>query len=256
MDIITLTKENIATEHICCSMSSKSTEVGVNAKKEWLSCRMQEGLRFKKLDARGKVFIEYLPAENAWVPVEANGYMLINCFWVSGSFKEHGYGKQLLAECEADARQNGFKGVTLIAGQKKKPFLSDKAFMLRQGYEVCDNCPPYFELLVKRFDNIAPLSRFKESAKKGMGEGIKGIDIFYTAQCPFTVPYTKLLEPVILESEYPVRLHHITTKEMAQAHVAPITTYTVFIDGKYYSNEILTPDKLKKLIAEKNNRHL
>ncbi|GAB6121197.1 GNAT family N-acetyltransferase [Dysgonomonas termitidis] len=248
MNIITLSPGNIATEHICCSISSKSTETGVAAKKEWLSCRMQEGLRFKKLDARGKVFIEYIPAVNAWVPIMADGYLYINCFWVSGSFKGKGYGKQLLAGCEADALKNGYKGVVLIVGQKKKPFLSDKAFMLCHGYEISDSCPPFFELAVKRFDKDAPLPRFNDSARKGMGDGIKGIDIFYTAQCPFTVPYTKLLEPVILASDYPVRLHQITTKEMAQNHLAPVTSYCVFINGKFFTNEILTPDKLKRII--------
>lgn len=248
MDIITLTAGNLQIEHICCAISSKATEAGVKAKKEWLGCRIEEGLMFKKLDARGKVFIEYLPAQNAWVPIEADGYIFINCFWVSGSFKGKGYGKQLLAECEADAQKQGFKGIVLIVGNKKKPFLSDKAFMLRQGYEICDSCPPYFELVVKRFNPNSPLPKFKQSASRGMGEGIKGIDIFYTAQCPFTIPYTKLLEPVILSSAYPVRLHYITTKEMAQEHVCPITTYSLFVNGQFYTNEIMTPDKLTKLI--------
>lgn len=250
MDIITLTGSNLPREHICCAISSKATEAGVEAKKEWLGCRIEEGLMFKKLDARGKVFIEYLPAQNAWVPIEADGYIFINCFWVSGSFKGKGYGKQLLAECEADAQQQGFKGIVLIVGNKKKPFLSDKAFMLRQGYEVCDTCPPYFELVVKRFDTNSPLPKFKKSASQGMGDGIKGIDIFYTAQCPFTIPYTKLLEPIILSSAYPVRLHQITAKEMAQEHVCPVTTYSLFVNGQFYTNEIMTPDKLSKLIEK------
>jgi len=248
MDIITLTPENLAKEHICCSISNKTTETGVAAKKEWLNCRIDEGLKFKKLNARGKIFIEYIPAKNAWVPIEADEYIFINCFWVAGSFKGKGYGKQLLAECESDARAQGYKGVTLIVGKKKKPFLSDKAFMLKQGYEVCDSCPPFFELLMKRFDNATAPPRFRESAKLGMGEDIRGIDIFYTAQCPYTVPYIKLLTPVILASDYPVRIHHITTKEMAQEHLAPITTYCVFVDGKFYTNEVFTPEKLSKLI--------
>jgi len=250
MNIITLSHENLPNEHICCAMSSKSTEIGIGAKKGWLSERINEGLSFKKLDARGKVFIEYIPAENAWVPVDAWGYMYINCFWVSGSYKGQGYGKRLLAECEEDAKARGCKGVVLIAGSKKKPYLSDKAFMIRQGYEVCDSCPPYFELLVKRFDKDAKIPCFKESAKSGMGEGIKGIDIFYTAQCPFTVPYVKLLEPVIHASDYPVRCLQIITREAAQNHYAPVTTYSVFIDGVYHTNEIQTPDKLKKLIEK------
>lgn len=246
--IITLTPENINTEHICCAISSKSTEVGVVAKKEWLVCRMQEGLKFKKLDARGKVLIEYLPAKNAWVPIDADGYMFINCFWVSGSFKGHGYGKQLLSECEADALSRGFKGVVVTVGKKKKPYLTDKSFMEYHGYQICDSCLPFFELMVKQFDNQVKMPQFKPCAHIGLGENVYGIDIYYTAQCPFTIPYVRLLEPIISEVNYPVRLHKIITKEMAQNHVCPITTYSVFVNGQFYTNEILSPDKFRKLI--------
>jgi len=249
-NIISLNKDNIDKEHICCALDSKGSNLGVKSKKDWLTCRFDDGLRFKKLDARGKVFIEYIPAENAWVPISADGYFYIDCHWVSGSFKGKGYGKALLEECESDAIASGAKGIVLIAGNKKKPFLSDKAFFLKYGYEVCDSEPPYFELLVKRFNKGAQLPKFKDSAKQGIPEGIKGVDIFYTAQCPFTLPYIDMLKPVILASNVPVRTHHITTKEEAQNHFCPVTTYSVFIDGKYYTNEILTPAKLEKLIAK------
>ena len=93
MDKVILTRENIGQEHICCAMSDKKSAEGVEAKKGWLACRMEEGLQFVKLNVRGKVFIEYLPAEYAWVPIEADGYTFINCLWVAGSFKGHGYGR-------------------------------------------------------------------------------------------------------------------------------------------------------------------
>lgn len=248
MKIITLTKDNIANEHICCAISDKKSEAGVAAKKQWLTCRMQEGLKFKKLDARGKVFIEYLPAQNAWMPIDAPNYMLINCHWVSGSYKGQGYGKQLLLECEKDAEK--MNGVIVVVGKKKKPFLSDKSFFTKQGYEVCDNASPYFELLVKRFNTKAALPKFKPNAKLGKIEGLKGIDIFYTAQCPFTIPYIEFIKPVINSSDIPVRTHQFTTKNEAQQHFCPVTTYSVFVNGEYYSNEILTPAKLEKLISQ------
>ena len=252
MNIITLTEENLPKEHICCAMSSKSSEKGVNAKKEWLACCIKEGLKFKKLDVKGKVMIEYIPAENAWLPIDADGYIIINCFWVSGSFKGHGYGKKLLAECEADAKAQGYKGVVAMVGNgKKKPYLTDKAFMLYQGYEVCDTCPPLLDLVVKRFDESTPLPRFAEHARSGsLGEGITGIDIFYTAQCPFTIPYIEILKPVIVASNYPVRTHHINSKKLAKKHIFPVTTYSVFVDGKFVTNEILTPSKLEKMIEK------
>lgn len=248
MNFKSLTKENIGSEHICCAMSSKTSEEGVIAKKEWLCSRIDEGLVFRKLDARGKVLIEYIPAESAWLPLSAEGYMIINCFWVSGSFKGHGYAKELLEYCESDARERGMVGVAAIVGKKKKPYLTDKSFMLYRGYQVCDACAPYFELVAKKFVDSAASPRFKDCARKGMGSNVKGIDIFYTAQCPFTVPYVKMLEPVIQSAKYPVRTHRIASKEEAQAHSAPVTTYSVFIDGTFYTNEILSSEKLEKLI--------
>lgn len=250
MNIITLTKENLEEEHICCAIASRTSNQGIAAKKEWLNCRIEEGLKFKKLDARGKVFIEYIPAENAWIPIKADGYILINCFWVSGSFKGKGHGKTLLEECEKDAKKQNKNGVVVVVGNKKKPFLSDKSFFTKYGYEVCDTASPYFELLVKRFNPRAETPQFNETAKNDMPEGIKGIDIFYTAQCPFTVPYIELLNPTISASEITVRTHQIKSKKEAQAHFCPVTTYSVFIDGKFETNEILTPVKLEKLIAK------
>ncbi len=82
-----LTLENLDSEHICCAISDKKGENCVSSKKAWLRDRMEEGLVFLKLDVRGKVFIEYIPAERAWCPIDADGYMFINCFWVSGKYK-------------------------------------------------------------------------------------------------------------------------------------------------------------------------
>ena len=89
MDYIRVTKENIDREHICCAMSGKQSL----AKKEWLKQRFEEGLVFYRSAERGKCFIEYIPAENAWIPIDAAGWLYINCLWVSGSLKGHKHPK-------------------------------------------------------------------------------------------------------------------------------------------------------------------
>ena len=48
---------------------------------------------FRKLNARGKIFIEYEPLETAWVPIIGKNYEYIYCLWVAGSFKGKGIGK-------------------------------------------------------------------------------------------------------------------------------------------------------------------
>ena len=97
MEVITLTQENLETEHICCAISDNK-DCQVKAKKSWLTKRFSEGLVFKKMNVRGKCFIEYIPVENAWVPVQAPDYMYINCLWVSGKFKGQGYSNLLLED--------------------------------------------------------------------------------------------------------------------------------------------------------------
>lgn len=98
MDYIRLSPENLESEHICCAISN-AKDPQVIAKKQWLAERLGEGLVFLKADVRGKCFIEYIPAENAWAPIDAPGYMFIDCLWVSGSFKGHRYSNDLLNEC-------------------------------------------------------------------------------------------------------------------------------------------------------------
>ena len=95
MAFITLTPENVMSEHLCCAIADKKHQTGVNDKRNWLAERIKEGHVFRKLDAQGKVFIEYAPLEKAWVPVTGDNYFYIYCLWVSGSYKGKGYGKEL-----------------------------------------------------------------------------------------------------------------------------------------------------------------
>ncbi len=62
---INLTVENIDKEHLCCAISDKKHQMEVSAKKNWLKERIIEGHIFRKLDEKGKVFIEYAPLETA-----------------------------------------------------------------------------------------------------------------------------------------------------------------------------------------------
>ena len=133
MEYIRVTKENLEKEHICCAISNNK-DVQVSSKKAWLADRFDEGLVFLKSVERGKCFIEYIPAENAWVPIDADGYMYIDCLWVSGSFKGHGYSTDLLEACIKDSKEKGRKGLCILAAAKKKPFLADPRFLKYKGF--------------------------------------------------------------------------------------------------------------------------
>ncbi|EGJ71572.1 hypothetical protein Bcop_1377 [Bacteroides coprosuis DSM 18011] len=248
MKFIQLTADNIEQEHICCALASKNSNIGVSAKKEWLSNQFKEGLKFIKLDVHGKVFIEYLPAEQAWNPIEAPNYLFIDCLWVAGSHKGMGYAKELLQLCEKEAIASNKAGIIVMAGTKKTTYLSDKNFFISQGFHTVDRTEYGIELLAKDLKEPAPTQpQFKACCKEPIPNA-KGIDIYFTAQCPFTSTYIQQIIPIIKEESTPIKIHQLKTKEEAQNHYAATTTYSVFMDGKFVTNDILTVPKLLKWI--------
>ena len=95
-EYINLTKDNIDEEHICCAIGDPKHQCGVDKKNEWIKSKLKDGHVFRKLDARGKIFIEYEPIETAWVPINGKNYEYIYCLWVAGSFKGKGIAKELI----------------------------------------------------------------------------------------------------------------------------------------------------------------
>jgi len=156
MEYIQVTKENLEKEHICCAISNNS-DIQVSSKKKWLKDRFDEGLVFFKSVERGKCFIEYLPAENAWNPIDANCYMYIDCLWVSGSFKGHGYSNDLLDTCIKDSKDKGKIGLCILSSKKKLPFLADPKYLKYKGFEVADEADNGIQFNARSMENMFQL---------------------------------------------------------------------------------------------------
>ena len=248
MEYIRVTKDNLEKEHICCAISNNK-DVQVSSKKAWLAERFTEGLVFLKSVERGKCFIEYIPAENAWVPIEADGYMYIDCLWVSGSFKGHGYSTDLLTACIRESKENGKKGLCILCAAKKKPFLADPKFLKYKGFAVCDEADNGIQLWFLPFSDNAEKPRFKECAKHPHIEE-SGYVLYYTDQCPFNAKYVPIVEQTAKEHNIPFRAVHIVSKEQAQNVPTPITTYALFRNGEYLTNEQMNDTKFLKLVSE------
>lgn len=244
--IVKLDRNNLEEEHICCAISDKKCRPGYDGKKEWIRNQLSEGFVFKKLDVRGKVFIEYIPAEKAWNPIIAPDYMMINCFWVSGQYKGQGNGKRLLDECIKDSE--GKNGIVAITSSKKQAFLSDKKFFLKQGFELCDTAEPYFELMFKRFKKDAPVPSFKEIAKKGMCDNMDGLTVYYTRACPFNEYYVAQLSDLAKKKGFEIKTVRIDSMEQAQNHFVPYTNYGVFKDGKFVTQHIINEKYFDKFL--------
>ena len=249
MNIITITNENLDSEHICCAISNNK-DIQVSSKKSWLAERFADGLVFKKCDVRGKCFIEYVPAEKAWSPIEAEGYMFIDCLWVSGQYKGQGYSNLLLNECIKDSKNAGKHGICVLSSQKKTPFLSDPKYLKYKGFILADTAEPYYELMYLPFFADAPEPRLKLSAKRPQINE-QGFVLFYAYQCPFTAKYVPLIENIAMEKSVPFKAIRFTTTEEAQDAPAPFTTYSLFYNGEFVTHEILSDKKFEKLLTDK-----
>ena len=249
MDYIRVTKENLASEHICCAISNNNDKQ-VASKKAWLEQAFDDGLVFLKSVERGKCFIEYIPSENAWNPILADGYIYINCLWVSGSFKGHGYSNDLLSECIADSKRKGKNGLCILSSAKKKPFLADPKYLKYKGFEVCDEADNGIQLWYLPFDKSAKAPQFKPCAKHPHIDE-DGYVLYYTNQCPFNAKYVPIIEELAKEHNIKFKAIHLQTKADAQNAPTPITTYALFKDGEYLTNEQMNDKRFLKLIGSK-----
>ena len=247
MNYMKITKDNIDREHICCAMSGKQSL----AKKAWLRQRFDEGLVFYRSEERGKCFIEYIPAENAWVPIVAPGYLYINCLWIAGSMKGHGYSNDLLDECIRDARAQGRKGLCILSAQgRKREFLSDPKYLAYKGFSVADTSEVGITLMYLPLDPAAEPPRFRDCARHPQAEG-EGFVLYYTDQCPFTCYWVPRVEEAAREHGVPLRVIHITDRESAQNVPSPVSTYALFRDGRFVTQGIQTDKKFLALAGIK-----
>ena len=248
MEYIKVTGENIDSEHICCAISNNN-DIQVSSKKDWLKERFADGLVFLKSEQRGKCFIEYIPAENAWNPIVAEDYMYIDCLWVAGSFKGHGYGADLLNACIEDSKSKGKKGLCILSSKKKRPFLADPKFLQYKGFAVCDEADNGIQLWYLPFTGNASLPKFKECAKRPHIEE-QGYVLYYTSQCPFNAKYVPIVEETAKENNVRFQAVHLRSREEARNAPTSITTYALFYNGEYLTNEQMNDKRFLKLLSK------
>ena len=244
-EYINLDEKNIDKEHICCAIGDPKHQIGVDKKKEWIKNKLKDGHVFRKLNARGKTFIEYEPVETSWVPISGENYMYIYCLWVAGSFKGKGIGKELLEYAINDSKEKGKNGICTLVSKKKKPFLGEKKFFELFGFKVVDNIGDY-ELLALQFNN-AKTPRFNDNARSMKIEE-QNFTIYYSNECPYVEYEVKELTDYAKENNIKLNFIKIDTLEKAKNAPCIFNNWANFYKGEFISNTILNANSLKKLL--------
>ena len=244
-EYINLDLNNIDEEHICCAIGDPKHQDGVDRKKEWIKSKLKDGHVFRKLYARGKIFIEYEPIETAWVPIIGKNYMYIYCLWVAGSFKGKGIGKELLEYAIEDAKKKKMSGICTLVSQKKKPFIGDKKFFEHYNFKVVDSIDDY-ELMVLNFEQ-SELPKFSDSARKMEIES-DDFTIYYSNECPYVEYEVKELSDYAKDKNIKLNFIKVDTLEKAKNAPCIFNNWANFYKGKFVSNTILNANSFDKLL--------
>ncbi|MGN0978671.1 MAG: GNAT family N-acetyltransferase [Faecousia sp.] len=243
-EFVNLTPENLENEHLCCIIRSKKPHPGVEAKRQWLTQRLQEGHVFRKLNAKAVVFIEYAPLETAWVPIVGDNYCYIYCLWVSGAPKGHGYGRALMEYCLADAKEKGKSGVCMLGSVKQKAWLSDQSFAQKYGFTVADTTDYGYTLLALSFDGTLP--RFASNVKRQkIGEELT---VYYDFQCPYVLQRIEMIEQYCKNNQVPVSLVPVDTLQKAKALPCVFNNFAVCYQGKFETVNLLDIPSLDRIL--------
>ncbi len=240
-----LDQSNIDSEHLCCAIGDPKHQEGVDRKKEWIRSKLSDGHVFRKLNVRGKTFIEYEPVETAWVPIEGTNYLYIYCLWVAGSFKGQGIAKELLEYAIDDAKAKDKNGICTVVTKKKKPFLGEKKFFEHFGFTTIDSIND---------DELLALS-FKEAEKPHFSETARAMKIddpdftiYYSNECPYVEYEVKELTEHAKEIGLNLHLIHVDSLEKAKKMPCFFNNWANFYKGEFISNTILNANALDKLL--------
>ena len=244
-EYINLTAENIDEEHICCAIGDPKHQAGVDRGRDRIKNKLKDGHVFRKLNARGKIFIEYEPLETSWVPISGDNYEYIYCLWVAGSFKEKGIGRELLEYAINDAKEKGRNGICTLVSKKKKPFLGEKKFFEHFGFEVVDNIGDYELLALKFKDGDTP--KFNDNAR-AMKIDSKNFTIYYSNECPYVEYEVQELSDYAKEKGIKLDFIKIDTLEKAKNAPCIFNNWANFYKGEFISNTILNANALEKLL--------
>ncbi len=236
--IIDITPDNILSHGICGYKSLKRE--GFPEKVSWIKENSANGLKIKSIltpDDGVQGMIEYMPAESAWRPIEAKGYMFIQCLFsgFKSKYKNKGYGGNLIDECIIDAKQQKKNGVVVVTRQGS--FMIGSEIFLKKDFKVADKAEPDFELLVLKFNKKAADPKFKNTVEENPAKYKKGLTILRANQCPYTV---KNVNEIIAASKSLFKITPVIvdlkTADEAQSNPCAFGSFSIVFNGEIISH--------------------
>ncbi|MBP2134186.1 GNAT superfamily N-acetyltransferase [Methanomicrobium sp. W14] len=249
--VIDLTPENIA-EYGVCGYKDVKKHVELRRKIDWFKKYYPKGLRIKAVltkEGEYQGMLEYMPGRYAHRPVDAGGYMFIQCIFVGfrKEFKGHGYASSLIDACISDAKNAGMKGVAVVT--RKGPFMAKKDIFVKKGFVMVDEAKPDFELMALKFDPGAENPSFKADIEKNCEKYPEGLSIFRSAQCPYSEKnVAAIMETASEKYGIKARLVEMEDEESVQNAPSPFGTFCIMYNGKVISHHPISNTRFENIM--------
>ncbi|MBD3212624.1 MAG: hypothetical protein GF311_08445 [Candidatus Lokiarchaeota archaeon] len=257
VEIIEVNEENIEKVGLFCKKSQKK-EQGYQNKLKWIKERFKEGLKYHLLmvKERGKEFsrgfIEYIPGEFNWRGIEADGWMVIHCLWITGKAKNQGSGSKLVEVAINDAKEQNMHGVVVLTSSKCDGIANNEIFE-KLNFKQIEEAKPAYELYTLQFNKDAPTPKINPTSIENIKKCGKGIVIIDAHQCPYAQTIVDPVGEWAKNQNIPFKV--ITYKNCKEAQQNGISPYAIY--GVIYNNEVISYcyprrgqeiiDKIKKL---------
>jgi GNAT superfamily N-acetyltransferase len=248
VEIVRVDAANLADRGFFCRKSKMKTE-GNRRKLAWASNGFDDGLGIEIVydEGRSVGFVEYTRGEEAWRAVHAPGYLFIHCIWVVGRAKGKGYGTALLNRVEAKARELGYSGVAAVTSSGV--WVANNDHFLSHGYEMVDEAPPSFQLMVKSFDG-AQEARFPTDWSNRAAAFGDGLTVVTTHPFPNLDDAEQLIVASAEKLGIPASITKLeTAADVQNRSPSAFGVFGVVLDGELLAYHYLLEKDLIALVA-------
>jgi len=249
MHEVTLEKvgpENLSECGIGCLTNPKNQ--GYQPKVEWLQKRFAEGVRILLFrDEKGKplAFIEYVPGEYAWRPVDANSWLFVHCLWVyPEGQKVGGLGSRLIRACVEEARQVGATGVAAMVSDGA--WMASRQVFLKNGFEQIAEADR-FQLVVHRLRE-GPGPRFRDISRNLAK--YRGLHIVYSAQCPMLPKSVNDLSEMAAELGLDLKVTVLNSAREAQNAPSHYGVFNLIWNGRLLADHYVSQGRFKNILRK------
>jgi len=236
--------ENLRDCGIGCLTNPKHE--GYEPKIEWLQKRFAEGLRFLLFrDGKGKplAFLEYVPGEYAWRPVDAKDWLFVHCLWVySRGQKVGGLGGRLIQACVEEGRKAGARGVAALVSEA--PWMAGKAVFIRNGFEEIAESDR-FRLVIHRLKD-GPEPSFRDISKSLAG--YQGLNVVYSAQCPMLPKSVNDLSEMAAEHGLELKVTLLNSAREAQNAPSYYGVFNLVWNGRLLADHYVSKGRFKNIL--------